>query len=140
MLQGIKLLSKRVSKNSLIAVGFYGAQNKLISPHIPIDDFKDIVTTLNASKTSPEPKEQIDGINIAFNMATLEFKDGIKNTVIILRSNQVKHSALENTTSYTPEISEKKEKTKAINHTKLGGAIALTAITILPDVLEIIKD
>ena len=142
--QGIKLLSKRISENSLIAIGCYGSQDRLIIPYTPVSGLTDITTVLNTI-SSHSIKTQTDGIDLAFNMADSELKEGIKNTVIILRNTPSKHNS-ENTisatiaTPITPEFSDKKEKTATVNHTKLGGAIALTAITILPDVLQIIKN
>lgn len=136
--QGIKLLSKRITQTSLIAIGSYGSQGQLIVPYTAISDIKDFSDLVHKIQldTSLEPS---DGIDIAFQNASLQFKEGIDNVVMILRNNHVKNSTPTLAAAVTKkEVRE--EKKAAVSPTKLGGALALTALTILPDVLEIIKN
>lgn len=139
--QGIKLLSKKVTENSLIAIGTYGAKGQLIMPYTQIIDIKDVTSLIQTIQLDRTPG-QTDGLDLAFQTAALQLKEGIDNDVIILRNDHVK------STNYAiaavqaePKLDKKpKEKAAAVNHTKLGGALALTALTILPDILEIIKN
>jgi hypothetical protein len=133
--QGIKLLSKRVTENSLIAIGTYGSKSTIILPY----------STLNATIIAHAHKTSnpgaTDGIDLAYETAELQIKEGVKNIVLILRNNSTQ-AALGTTTSPSnataPQI-PLEQVTKG-KQAKIGGAIALTALTILPDILEIIKN
>ena len=132
--QGIKLLSKRVTENSLIAIGTYGSKSTIILPYSTLN-----AIIAHAHKTSNPGAT--DGIDLAYETAELQIKEGVKNIVLILRNNSTQ-AALGTTTSPSnataPQI-PLEQVTKG-KQAKIGGAIALTALTILPDILEIIKN
>ena len=138
--QGIKLLSKRVTENSLIAIGTYGSNSTIILPYSALNTIQDISSLIaNAHKTTIQSVR--DGIDLAYETADLQAKEGIDNTVLILRNNNTK-TALVTTKVETSTQAEENPREQVItgNQTKIGGAIALTALTILPDILEIIKN
>jgi hypothetical protein len=138
--QGIKLLSKRVTENSLIAIGTYGSKSTIILPYSTLNAIKDISTIIAHAHKTSNPGAT-DGIDLAYETAELQIKEGVKNIVLILRNNSTQ-AALGTTTSPSnataPQI-PLEQVTKG-KQAKIGGAIALTALTILPDILEIIKN
>lgn len=142
--QGIKLLSARLAENSLIAIGTYGSLGKVILPYTEISDLKNISNLLvNAhlsNKTSLD-----DGIDLAYETAALQQKEDAINTVLILRNSNINAPSISKTEevvipSQEKQVVKQREQAQATKHNKLGGAIALTALTILPDLLEIIKN
>jgi len=138
--QGIKLLSKRVTENSLLAIGTYGSNSSIILPYSALSTIQDISSLIaNAHKATNQSVS--DGIDLAYETADLQAKEGIDNTVLILRNNNTK-TALATTTleTSTPAPGKPREQVTSGNQTKIGGAIALTALTILPEILEIIKN
>ncbi len=139
--QGIILLSKRLTKESLIAIGLYGSQGRVLMPYTLIQEIDNLSSYIKAIEIN-KPSPNVDGINLAFETAKFHGKEGIDNSVFLILNNNSTTDIVENTTGVkTTDVHVKeKEKTTASNHTKLGGAIALTALTILPDVLEIIKN
>ena len=138
--QGIKLLSKRVTENSLIAIGTYGSKSTIILPYSTLNAIKDISTIIAHAHKTSNPGAT-DGIDLAYETAELQIKEGVKNIVLILRNNSTQ-AALGTTTSPSnataPQI-PLEQVTKG-KQAKIGSAIALTALTILPDILEIIKN
>jgi len=138
--QGIKLLSKRVTENSLIAIGTYGSNSTIILPYSALNTIKDISSLIaNAHKTKNQSVS--DGIDLAYETADLQAKEGIDNTVLILRNNNTKTALVTTKIETSTQAEEKpREQVTTGNQTKIGGAIALTALTILPEILEIIKN
>jgi len=139
--QGIKLLSKRLPENSSIALGTYGANGRLIAPYTKTSQLTDVYNRIPQS-VNEKTKAQLDGIDLAFQMASTQFQEDANNMVIIIRNNQTAITKIGSTTPSTKaqNLQETKEKPAAATNQKLGGAIALTALSILPEVLDIIKD
>ena len=142
--QGIKLLAARLSENSRIAIGTYGSLGQVILPYTEISNLNNISNLITnahiATSTSLD-----DGIDLAYKTAALQQKEDVINTVFLLRNSHAKEAIIAQTVeiAVTPQekkVKNQREQAKAATHSKLGGAIALTALTILPDLLEIIKD
>lgn len=142
--QGIKLLSTRLPENSLIAIGTYGALGQVILPYTEVSDVKD-VSSIIASAHQTKSTSLDDGIDLAYDTAALQLHEDAINTVLLLRNSNANTAAVL-TTSATQlpvqeqQVTPQRKQAEAANHNKLGGAIALTALTILPDLLEIIKN
>ena len=131
--QGIALLSKRVTENGLLAIGTYGSNSDVILQYTAISALKDI-STLITNTHKKTKSSQDDGIDLAYKNAEIHAKEGIENSVWILRNDNVTAASYALTPGESQTDEEKpKEPAKASNHTKIGGAIALTALTILPD-------
>jgi hypothetical protein len=85
--------------------------------------------------------QEQDGSDIAYQFAKGDEVEGSDNKVIMLRNDQVEANVVA-----TTSIQEKKNKKtrearlEAGKSYKLGGAIAITALSILPEILEVIKD
>lgn len=139
--QGLKLLSKRLPENSLVALGTYGSNAKLVAPFTKSDQLEDISKVLSQDSLFSD-KVLIDGIDLAF-QTTSKYPDAtLQKTVLILRNNKTieEISNVAETASKPTASPKNAEKLNIASKQKLGGAIALTALSILPEVLDIIKD
>lgn len=143
--QGIKLLSARLAENSLIAIGTYGSLGQVILPYTEISDLKNISNLLVNAHVSNKTSLDDDGIDLAYETAALQQKEDAINTVLIVRNSMINAAPIAKTNALVAptqeqQVVKQREQAQATNHNKLGGAIALTALTILPDLLEIIKN
>lgn len=137
--QGIKLLSRRLPETSFIAIGTYGGYGAILKPYTQLNQISNLNNSILQSQNS---QEKLDGIDLAFQMASSHYLEGANNTVLIIRNNLTSTTKVSKnkTTSKAHNTKETKEKTITPKNQKLGGAIALTALSILPEVLDIIKD
>lgn len=154
--KGILLLLKRLNEEDQIALGVYGKAQGIILPYTAISSKEVILEKIESLFNGTFKTTKIDGIDLAYEAAVKAKIDEAISTVIMLRGTskngrqeitlQKNAYGKTNTTSTTKseftatEQEAQREQAKATNHSKLGGAIALTALTILPDLIEIIKD
>lgn len=142
---GLNLLGKKLTQESSISLGTYGSYGSILLPKTRIEDLEDAnIKNLILSKL-PTLTQSQDGINLAYTQANITNESGIETTVLLLR-NATNHTNQKNSSNTTvPAVvatstEQPKEPVKAVSNPKIGGAIALTALTILPEILEIIKD
>ena len=137
--QGIKLLSKRLPETSFLAIGTYGGYGTILQPYTPLDQLSNMSNSILQSQNN---QEQLDGIDLAFQMAFSQYQEGANNTVLIIRNNITSTTLVYKGETNSKALNKQETKEKTTTHTnqKLGGAIALTALSILPEVLDIIKD
>ncbi len=138
--QGIKLLSKRLPETSFIAIGTYGNYGTIIQPYVQLDQLSNLSNSILQAQNN---QEQLDGIDLAFQMASSHYQEEANNTVLIIRNNITSTTTLaskKTTNLKALKAQETTEKVSTNTNPKLGGAIALTALSILPEVLDIIKD
>lgn len=139
--QGVQLLLKRLQPEDKVAIGTYGGSNKTIVSYTEASNASHILTELQKIYTIKEQDSSKDGIDMAYQFAKKYYVEASENKVIMMRNDQVKGN-----TSIVSNITEDKhkktrEERKEVGKSyKLGGAIAITALSILPEVLEIIKD
>lgn len=154
--KGLLLLLKRLNEDDQIALGVYGKTQGIILPYTSISSKNVILEKIESLFNGTFDTTEIDGIDLAYETAGKAKIDEAISTVIMLRGTS-KNGTQEidiqknaygkndvNSTNKsdvaTTEQKTQREQAKATNHSKLGGAIALTALTILPDLIEIIKD
>ena len=141
MEQGMRLLLKRLESTDFIAIGTYGYDNQTLLDFTEVSDVKVILaamTQLYAIETTDNERE---GIDLAYQYTIDNFEEGYENKVLILRNNSsASHRKLTNSSSSKKEGSGSKAVSNVVPNTKLGGAIALTALSILPEILDIIKN
>lgn len=137
--QGIKLLSKRLPKTSSIAIGTYGDYGTILQPYTQLDQISNLSNSILQSQNT---QEQLDGIDLAFQMASSNYLEEVKNSVLIIRNNLTSKTLASKNKPISKALKPQEVKEKTTTHTnqKLGGALALTALSILPEVLDIIKD
>ncbi|MFC4634327.1 hypothetical protein ACFO3O_10445 [Dokdonia ponticola] len=143
--QGVQLLLKRLQPEDKIAIGTYGGSNKTIVSYTEASNASHILTELQKIYTITEQDTDTakDGIDVAYQFAKSYFVETSENKVIMMRNDQVTGNSIAANAIKEKENKHKKtraERKEAGQPYKLGGAIAITALSILPEVLEIIKD
>ena len=151
--QGIKLLLKRLLPTDKLAIGTYGTSNKVILPFTEVSNILPIETAIKKFLLGNMKSNDEDGIDTAYQFILNSMSSEDHNKVIILRNDKIKlHSVLakqssknavsknENNLKENNNVNSKKQRIKASDNKKLGGAIFLTALSILPEILEVIKD
>lgn len=163
--QGVQLLLKRLQEGDKIAIGTYGSVNALVLPYTRIEDKEAVTDGINSLLMGTFEASEHDGVAIAYDLAEAKNKDDILANIIMLRGASKNDTPILATNAYGNTVKtlepsqaespseivntkeeDRKEKrsqrqqAKAASHNNLGGAIALTALTILPEILDIIKD
>lgn len=166
--QATQLLIRRLEEGDEIAIGTYGAVSGISLPYTQIADIEAVkggITSLLQGAFTAVAK---DGIAIAYELANEQADLETLHRIIMIKGSaqqQITTSSSAMRSAYLSkeiETLESNEKTEAIvemsklrkrqvqrsqrkqvkasQHNNLTGAIALTALTILPELLEIIKD
>lgn len=141
--QGMQLLLKRLQPKDKIAIGTYGGNTRTIVSYTEASNASHILTELQKIYTISDHDTGKDGIDMAYQFAKHYYVDASENKVIIMRNDQVTGNTIAVNGKEEEKINTKKtseELKEAGRPFKLGGAIAITALSILPEVLEIIKD
>jgi len=126
--QAFKLLSRRLTEDDNISIvtysGFNGVSLKQTSPK----DLKKILFAINDFKSSVK-KFHKDGIELAYTYTKKNFKEDAINSVIMIRN---PNTSLD-VSAYNNSAVNAQPKQK--NH-----AVIITAISLLPELLAIIKN
>jgi len=141
--QGVQLLFKRLQPGDKIAIGTYGGSNKTIVSYTEASNVNHILEELKKIYTITSLDEDKDGIDMAYQYAKKYYVEGSENKVIMMRNDQINQkSIVSNLREDKKEENRKKREghKEAGKSYKLGGAIAITALSILPEVLEVIRD
>ncbi|RMB63961.1 hypothetical protein EAX61_00845 [Dokdonia sinensis] len=139
--QGLSLLLKRLKPDDLIALGTYGSRNEVLLPYTKIKNEKKIMEMVQVLSQPIRNTEVKDGIDQAFNLAQTQYEPGALNSVIMMRNDNIESMVTSKSKSSLQGNAESNDKTGRVsNNPKIGGAIALTALSILPEILTIIKN
>lgn len=138
---GMRLLLKRLTATDRIAVGTYGADNQTILDFTAVSNEEDILDAMTQLYFMDTMDDESDGIDVAYQYAIENYEVDSENRVLILRDNSTASSRkIANRKKVRQEGTTSKEAATITPKTKLGGAIALTALSILPEILDIIKN
>ncbi|WP_191859434.1 vWA domain-containing protein [Hanstruepera ponticola] len=129
--QSFRFLSKRLSDNDQISLIAYSGLNGLFLSQSSSKQLKKILNALDDIKSHVE-KDCQDGISRGYEYSN-EIYDPSANNIVIMIRNPNSSNYTENDISTTHNYPENKTK-------KGGGAIVLTAITLLPELIAVIKD
>jgi len=133
--QAFKFLSTRLSKDDTVSLFVYAGQNGLLLDRVSAKDLKKIVSAINDVNSSITEKHT-DGITMAYQQAQEHFNETANNIVVMVRNpNAVMNKPQVNTTEIN--VTAAKEET---TRNKGGSVVLLTAITLLPEIISIIKD
>ncbi|WP_379953023.1 hypothetical protein [Dokdonia sp. R78006] len=163
--QGIKLLIKRLDGNDMIAIGTYGAISANILPFTEVSKAVVLQEAVESLFKGDFIAMTSSGISIAYDMMEAHYDEGRVSSVIMIRgtgidlsedaqeviasASGVKSPAATTSLYQGAEVSsrdkrkqerEQRKQSRAADHKNLGGAIALTALTLLPEILDVIKD
>lgn len=167
--QGVKLLTKRLEPEDKIAIGTYGAVSAVVLPFTEVSVGKVIEQGVQKLFSgSFKEVSKADGIALAYDLTEANYDEDVVSNVIMIRGSGVHQEPAQakSVTSVYKKVSEtnlvaqevevakapttpkeerqaqraQRKQAKAAEHKNLGGAIALTALTILPEILDVIKD
>lgn len=127
--QAFKILSSRLSEETLISIATYSGVNSIALQQTPSTDLKKILNTIENLQSSIKEFHD-DGIAMAYDYMNTHFKEDFQNSIVIIRNPN------SSTTSITSNIqATKEEKSKG-----KPSAIVLTAIALLPEIISVIKN
>lgn len=133
--QAFKFLTTRLNKDDKVSVFAYAGQNGLLLDRVSAKDIKKMLSVINDVKSSIT-EAHTDGIAMAYQQAQENHNETADNIVVMIRN---PNTSLNKNKIETPEI----EITKAADqNTKSKGnnVVLLTAITLLPELISLIKD
>ena len=129
--QSFKFLSKRLSENDNISIVAYSGLNGLVLEKTNPKNLKKILNALDDFKAQID-KECKDGISYAYEYANKSHDEVADNVIVMLRNPKPTNYT---TTDILTTSSNQDNKVK-----RSGGAIILTAITLLPELIAVIKN
>ncbi len=126
--QVFKLLSNRLSEDDLISIVTYSGFNGIALKQTEPSDLKKLLYTINNLKSSVK-EFHVDGIELAYNYTNDNFEEEAINTVVMVRNPNASTNANTYATPTTVKTSKKK-----------NGAVLITAISLLPELISVIKN
>lgn len=126
--QAFKLLSSRLAENDNISIVTYSGFNGIALKQTSPKDLKKILFVINDFKSSVKEFHN-DGIELAYNYTQDNFDEDAINTVVMIRNPNVLlgNSAYNNASLVEPPK-------------KKNNAVLITAMSLLPELLAIIKN
>lgn len=125
--QAFKLLSCRLTDDDNISIVTYSGFNGIALKQSSPKDLKKIFFVLNNFKSSVKEFHS-DGIELAYNYAKENFDENAVNTVVMVRN---PNASLGNNAYNSTSIEPPKKK---------NNAVLITAMSLLPELLAIIKN
>ncbi len=130
--QGFKLISERLSEDSKISIVTYSNFNGVALQPTNAKEEKLILHTLNDLKGNIAEFYQ-DGIALGYQHAETHYDDTMKNTVVMIRMN----SKAEND---VVDVDKQKDDAKKAKKKDRGKVLLATALALLPELIEVIKN
>lgn len=126
--QAFKLLSKRVTENDIISIVTHSNFNGIALNKAKATEIKKLLYTVENPKSGV--KTFVDnGVELAYNFTKENFVEASENMVVMIRIPNRKSEVA------TTEAKDAKKSPK-----KKSNAVVLTAITLLPELIAVIKD
>lgn len=129
--QAFRFLAKRLSKNDHVSIIAYSGMNGLVLDKTDPTDTKKTLYALDDIKGQID-KSCRDGIAFAYEYLKKSFESDSNNSVVMIRN---PNAANQHYKSSATSMSQDNIKPKGN-----GTAIVLTAITLLPELIAVIKD
>lgn len=124
--QAFKILSKRLHEDNTISMLAYSGLNGVALEQNPIKKMKKMLYVLDNFKSSIKVFHE-DGVTLAYDYIKENFNDNAINRIIIVRIPNLKNEA----TSSVSSVKGEKKK---------NNAIVLTAISLLPEIISVLKN
>lgn len=128
--QAFKFLSQRLIDEDHVSIAFYSGKNGLLIKQKSPKDLKKILHALSHCKVIENYK---DGIGESYTYANSILKPTARNTIVFVR-NPNKSKEPSTVKNIQENISETKKTSKN------GTVVLLIAITLLPELINVIKD
>ncbi len=126
--QAFKLFSKRVTEDDLISIVTYSNFAGIALNQVDATDIKSLLYVIENLKSSIKTIEE-NGIELAYEFAKENFIDDSENSVVMIRIPNRSSEVAKTESSDT----KKSTKTKS-------NAVVLTAISLLPELIAVIKN
>ena len=126
--QAFKLLSSRLSDDDLISIVTYSGFNGIALKQTKPSNLKKLLYTINNLKSSVK-EFHVDGIALAYKYTNDNFEEEAINTVVMVRN--LNASTVANTYATPATIKTSKKK---------NGAVLITALSLLPELISVIKN
>lgn len=126
--QAFKLLAKSVTEDDLISIVMYSTINGIALSQAEATDIKKLLYVIEHPKSSVKTLED-DGIELAYEFTKENFVEDSENSVVMIR--------IPNRES---EVANSETNNKKNNTRKKSNVLVLTAITLLPEIIAVIKD
>ena len=127
--QGFKLISERLDEDSKVTIVAYSKFNGIALNSTPANETKLILHTLSDLKGSISEFYN-DGISLVYKTAEDNYNEELDNSVVMIRIDQKAQNEIVNI-----EKEEKKIKNK-----KKTNSLLVAALTLLPEVINLIKN
>lgn len=127
--QAFKLLSSRLDEENKISIVTYSGVNGVALKQTSPKNLKKILYTVDNLNSSVKEFHE-DGIILAYKYANEIFNEDAINTVVMVRSSTVS-SSVSNHQSVTNTNKSKRVR---------NGAVLITALSLLPELISVIKD
>jgi len=127
--QGFKLISERLSEDSKLSIATYSDFNGIALQPTESKDLKLILHTLTDLKGSIVQFYK-DGIALAYEHATENYDESAENSVVMIRINEKAENAV-------VDIDKDAKKAKK---NKKKDVLLVTALALLPEIINLIKD
>jgi hypothetical protein len=127
--QGFKLISERLDEDSKVTIVAYSKFNGIALNSTPANEVKLILHTLSDLKGSISEFYN-DGISLAYKTAEDNYNEELDNSVVMIRIDQKAQN----------EIVNIEEEEKKIKNKKKTNALLVAALTLLPEVINLIKN
>lgn len=129
--QAFKLISDRLSEDDYITIICYSGRNGMILKRTNAKDIKDILYAIENLNSRISNQHQ-DGIALAYSEAKTHHDDSLKTTIVMIRNPSKDGTLKENNTQVS--------SLQQVKPPKSGNAVLLTAISLLPQIISVIKD
>jgi len=127
--QGFKLISERLDEDSNISIATYSKFNGVALSNTPANETKLILHTIADLKGSIS-EFYADGISLGYKTAEDNYNDEFENSVVMIRIDQKAENEIVNL-----EKEDKKLKKK-----KKSQVLLMSALALLPEIINLIKD
>lgn len=130
--QSFKLISERLSVDSKISIATYSSFNGIALEPTSAKDLELILHTLIDLKGTIAEFYQ-DGISLAYKHAEENYEENAENSVVMIRLNQKAESQVVN-------IDDEEKNKKDARKKAKKNALLVTALAILPELINLIKN
>lgn len=132
--QTFKLLSKRLTEKDFVSIATYNHYSGIALQKSEATNLKKMLHVVEYPKENIEAFAK-DGIEFAYKYANVNFQEGYGNKVIMVRLPERKNIATATTTSQNLVANATPKKNKGT-----GAAVVLSALALLPEIIQVIKD
>ncbi|WP_299335360.1 hypothetical protein [uncultured Psychroserpens sp.] len=130
--QALNLVSKRLVATDNISIITYSGFNGIALKKTSSKDLKEIMYVVEHLKPSSIKELHKDGIELAYNYAKEQAEEDVLSTVVMIRNPKTMIARSDVTTA--------KPVVTASEGSKNNNAVLLTAISLLPQIISVIKD